>query len=229
MDRGSSFGRAARKLRDFDVVLYDRRGYARSHHLEVSDDVEVQVADAISACADRPSVLIGHSLGGVLALAAAEARPDLVSAVGSYEAPLRWKDWWPRPTLRPELEPGEVAESFMRRVAGEELWLSLPTKTRDQRRREGIALLADLAAVEKSPFDSDVIECPVLVGVGAETDSHFLRAAEELVAELPRGELHVIPGADHGAHMSQPDAFAHFVRLAASRARNGHGYSDADE
>ena len=197
--------------------MYDRRGYARSDALEVSPVLETQVADLLSVCAGRRSVLIGHSLGGVIALATAAARPSLVAAVGCYEPPLRWLEWWPRPPARPEVEASEVAESFMKRLAGEELWRALPEPTRVQRRREGRALLADLAAADAEPFAAAELSSQVLVGVGTETDEPFKRGAKELVATLPDAHLHVIPGAGHGVHMSHPDLFAAYVRAVVAR------------
>jgi len=37
---------------------------------------------------DRPR------LGGVVALAAAQRRADLVRAVGAFESPMPWLEWW---------------------------------------------------------------------------------------------------------------------------------------
>jgi pimeloyl-ACP methyl ester carboxylesterase len=216
MDRGASFGRTARRMRDADVVMYDRRGYARSHELEVSNDIAVQVADLLSVCDGRPSVVIGHSLGSVLALAAAAQEPEVVLSVGAYEAPLRWLTWWPKPSRTRVIDPGDVAESFMKRVAGDRVWRSLPEATRGQRRREGYALLADLAAIEQPPFQFGDVVRPTLVGYGSETEPHFRRGAEELAAQLPISEIRMIPGADHGPHLTHPDLFADFTRSAAA-------------
>lgn len=227
MDRGSSFGRVSRHLRDIGVVMYDRRGYARSFGLGTPASLEVQLDDLAGVIDSRPTVLIGHSLGGALALAAASAWPELIRSVGCYEPPLRWADWWPRPTV--ESAPEDVAEAFMKRVIGEETWLSLPSGTRQQRRREGRALLADLAAIESKPYDPLRVTVPVLLGVGSESARRFRRSVEELLAELADARLHVIEGAGHGAHMSHPDLFAEFVRMSAALASPPPGYSELDD
>jgi pimeloyl-ACP methyl ester carboxylesterase len=39
-----------------------------------------------------------------------------------------------------------------------------------------------------------------------------------LAAQVPRGELIVIEGASHGAHLSHPGEFAELVRRAAALA-----------
>ena len=48
MDRAASFRRAVRKLPDHDVVLFDRRGYARSREAGSSPDIAAQVADLLA-------------------------------------------------------------------------------------------------------------------------------------------------------------------------------------
>ena len=71
--------------------------------------------------------MFGHSYGGNVALALADRHPDLVQAVGVYETPLSWLDWWPGSTagadaLATSGDPAEAAERFMRRLVGDERW-----------------------------------------------------------------------------------------------------------
>ena len=54
----------------------------------------------------RPAVVFGHSFGGDIALAAAERHPQLVRAVGTYEAPMSWEPWWPDGHRRRRRGPG---------------------------------------------------------------------------------------------------------------------------
>src|SRR5687767_6620707 len=80
------------------------------------------------------SVVVGHSSGGVVALAAAERRPDLVAAVGAFESPMSWMPWWPKQSaggtaMQAASDPGDAVERFMRRMVGDERWESLPPKT----------------------------------------------------------------------------------------------------
>ena len=92
MDRSTSFGRVARHLDDLEVVRYDRRGYGRS--IEVGPgDLDDDVADLLTVLDGRPSVVFGHSIGGVVAVVAAARRPDLVRSVLAYEAPAPWAPW----------------------------------------------------------------------------------------------------------------------------------------
>ncbi len=73
--------------------------------------------------------------GGNVALALADRHPELVRAVGVYESPLSWLDWWPGTTagadaLATRGDPAEAAERFMRRLIGDERWHRLPESTR---------------------------------------------------------------------------------------------------
>ena len=52
------------------------------------------------------------------------------------------------------------------------------------------------------------VRCPTLVVAGDESPRHFRRLARLLAAELPNGELAVLPGASHIVHEDAPEAFA---------------------
>lgn len=226
MDRAAAFRKAVRRLTDLDVVLYDRRGYARSLDSGISSDVDALVADLLAVIDDRPTVVVGHSLGGLITLAAAQRAPELITAVGVFEAPLGWRPWWPRTSAggvaraTAEAEgPEAAAEQFMRRLIGDDRWESLPSGTRRQRRAEGRALLADLAAMRSGPpFDPAVLTVPAVVGYGSITSERHRRAAVELADDLPNAQLVTIEGASHNAHDSHPAEFGDFVRQVVEQA-----------
>ncbi|MCU1455276.1 MAG: alpha/beta hydrolase fold protein [Acidimicrobiales bacterium] len=246
MDRAASFGRVARRLRDVALVRYDRRGYARSAEL-VPGSLDEQVEDllAVAAANDggQGTVVVGHSLGGVIAVAAAARRPDLIRSVAAFEAPMPWASWWPSDSAggaaiasaggmatrstaaadreRPRADvAGDAAERFMRRMIGASRWERLPAGIRAQRRAEGSALLADLRSIRGATpaYDVAALVVPVLAGYGDASSERHRRAATELARAAADGELWVIEGASHGAHLSHPQAFADFVRRALERA-----------
>ncbi len=218
MDRGAAFLRVTRLLPTTSWTVYDRRGYGRSISgtaATISDHVD----DLVDIVGERPCVLVGHSLGGTIALAAAERRPDRVRAVVAFESPLSWLDWWPRrgPAGGPleEDEPAVAVDRFMRRVAGEEVWAGLPEATRARRLEEGVALVAELTSVRQAPaYDGATLPVPVVVGVGSTADDTRQRAARVLADTLPLGELHVVPDVPHGVHTSHPERFAALVERA---------------
>jgi pimeloyl-ACP methyl ester carboxylesterase len=235
MDRSGGMLRVSRALQARCRVLrYDRRGYARSLPAGPPTSFAQQVDDLVGLLDGRPAVLAGHSFGGVVCLAAAERHPDLVRSVLAYEAPRSWAPWWPGATASPAFgplasltgadsapDPGDLAEAFLRRMIGDATWERLPASMRAQRRSEGATLLAETRSVRPPnppPFDDAAITVPVVAAHGSETRPHHVRATELLARTAPRGELRVIEGAGHGAHLTHPQQFADLVGSALGRA-----------
>lgn len=222
MDRGAAFAELGRRLPEHPVVRYDRRGYARSAALAPAPDIESSVTDLARVGDGRRCVVVGHSMGGIIALALADRRPDLVSAVVVLEAPMPWEPWCPSPMGSAALDPTpsaeDAAEAFLRRMLGDTRWERLPTGTRQRRRAEGAALLADLVAARAGrPFDPAALDVPVIVGMGADTDDHHQRACAELAASVTDAERVTVPGARHDLHVSHPGAVADMVHRASAR------------
>jgi pimeloyl-ACP methyl ester carboxylesterase len=117
-------------------------------------------------------------------------------------------------------EPDLAAVAFLERVIGPDRWARLPERIKEQRRREGAALLSDLAIARTDlPFHFDDVLCAVSVCSGANTDHRFAQSARDLANELTYADRHTIPDAQHGAHLSQPEAFAQWVQAVVDRAR----------
>jgi pimeloyl-ACP methyl ester carboxylesterase len=218
MHRIATFGLVTLHLDGLHVVRYDRRGYGRSAAAGVGS-LDDHVADLLAVLDGRAATVFGHSIGGVIALVAAQREPGLVRSVLAYEAPAPWTSWWPHASTPPPDDPGDEAEAFMRRAIGDHFWSRLPARTRADRRAEGEALRADIASLQGgAPFDAGRIEVPVLSAAGSETTWWHQRATRELAEAAPAGEHAVIAGAEHGAHLTHPTATAHLVRRAVDRA-----------
>ena len=219
LDRSSSFARVQRHLSGCTVVRYDRRGYGRSLDAGIAGTFQRQVDDLASIVAGRQVALLGHSFGGVIALALAARDPALVTGVAVYEPPTPWSPSWPASSaggfaLTSE-DPAEAAERFMRRMIGDARWAKLPPSTKAARRAEGPALVDELRAVRAepgAPFDPSEIEVPVVVGHGSESSERHVTTAVELAASLPHGRSVVVEGAGHGVHLTHPDRLAALVR-----------------
>ena len=226
LDRSSAFARVQRHLADVRVLRYDRRGYGRSTELGPAGSFEQQVDDLAAVVGDRPAVAVGHSLGGVIALALAQRTPELVRAVVAYESPMAWEPWWPAGTagstaMAAEGAEGEAAERFMRRMVGDERWGRLPERTRSARRAEGPALVAELRSIRdrtRPPYVPEALAVPVLAAHGTKSSPHHQRTAVELSARAPKGELAVVDGAGHGVHLTHPEALAALARRALARS-----------
>ena len=232
LDRGTSFARVVRRLPDLHVITYDRRGYHRSRQAsepgaeEGGSAFERHVEDLLAIVDGRKTVLIGHSFGADIVLGAAVAAPPLVKAVGLYEPPTPWFDWWPRRRrLDPSDDAGAQAEAFFRRVVSDEAWERLPERAKQERRADGPALVSELAdlRVRGAPFGPGDVSIPVVLGRGERSVDRHRRAIEELSIHLEGATIFEIEGASHGAHLSHPDAFAQFVRLVAKRSADAEG------
>jgi pimeloyl-ACP methyl ester carboxylesterase len=238
MDRSNGMLRTRRILQSrYRIVRYDRRGYGRSRAAAPAADLARQVDDLAEVLDGRPAVVVGHSFGGILALALAQRRPELSRAVVAYEAPMMWAEWWTGTSRRfrqsapveapaaapeePDEGPAEAAEWFMRRRLGDDLWFKLPRAMRDDRRAEGPAMLADLRSVQPPappPYVAEKVAVPVVAAHGEQARDRHRQATEYLATYAPDGELWVAPGADHGIHLSHPQAFADLVIRGVERA-----------
>jgi pimeloyl-ACP methyl ester carboxylesterase len=117
---------------------------------------------------------------------------------------------------------GDVAERFMRRMIGDERWETLPQRTREQRRAEGPALVAELRSIRPpapAPYDPAQLAVPVLAAHGSDSRPHHQQTARVLAATAPLGELVVVEGASHGVHLTHPASVADLVRQGLERAR----------
>jgi pimeloyl-ACP methyl ester carboxylesterase len=220
LDRGSSFARVVRRLGDLHVVTYDRRGYERSRSARPRAGGVADHADDLLEIVDGgPAVVVGHSYGGDVALAAAVRDPKTVRAVVAYEPPLPWMAWWPTRGV-PAADPAVFAETFFKRMVGGDTWDRLPESTRAARRADGPALAAELNAIRQggTPFQVEDLVVPAVFGRGERSADRHRRGPEELARQAPGSELVEIAGAAHGAHLTHPDAFAALVRRAVQRA-----------
>lgn len=254
MDRSSGMAGVVRRLEDLRVATYDRRGYGRSRAVEGPRDIDAHVADVLAVLDGRRGVVFGHSLGGDIALAAAQRHPEQVRAVGAFEPPMPWESWWPAGTagaaafaLRaagaaPEVDwasdgaavraAQDAAESFMRRMIGDRRWERLPAATRADRRAEGATLVAELGDVQsRAPFDPAKLAVPVLIACGEHARPQHRRAMAVLAERfesVPDAvfELVEVEGVGHGVHFDDPAALANVVRRVVAMTGDGTLTSD---
>lgn len=225
MDRSSSFGRVARSLPGFRVVRYDRRGYGRSQPMGPPTGIPQQIDDLLEVVGETRAIVVGHSYGGTIALAAAVRDPWRVAGVVAYESPMPWAPWWPETSAGAAAvasagDPEDAAEEFMRRMVGDTRWVRLPPSTRSARRSEGPTLVAEMEHMRppRPPaYDPADVTVPVVAGHGTEGAPHHAKAAEALAAGAPDAELVVVEGAGHGVHLTHPQELAAMARRVAER------------
>jgi pimeloyl-ACP methyl ester carboxylesterase len=210
------------------VFAMDRRGrgasgdgpaYAAERELE---DI-VAVAEAIG-----PIAVVGHSLGGRLALAAGSRTAAIREVVAYESAPLAGDAPEGRDTerlldeLRADLARGDLdglLARFMTEAVGmppDELAAFRANPIWPARASTAPTIVRELDAAAHDPvigFESlAAAAVPVLQLVGGDSSAWFREGAAELDRRLADGRLEVIEGARHGAHHSHPDAFLAAVR-----------------
>jgi pimeloyl-ACP methyl ester carboxylesterase len=214
-----------RRLEDVRVVAYDRRGYQDSRGPEPPVGIEGHVEDLLGILQElggRP-VVVGHSLGAVVAMGAALVEPDRVSALGAFEPPLRWIPVEGRQSRQGSFigsdDPDRAVESFFRGRVGDAAWDRLEPAAKADRLADGPALMTELASLNgPALFDVTKLEVPIVFGNGGATEQFHKENVAWLASHVPRAQRIEVPDAGHGVHLTHPDAFAGFVRAAMALA-----------
>jgi pimeloyl-ACP methyl ester carboxylesterase len=209
------------------VVLWDYRGHGLSsapadpgaYSMErVVDDLG-RVLDW--AAPGRPAVLGGHSFGGLASLHFTLRHPDRVSGLLLIDSGPGFKNpkaqaGWARATERTAafIESRGMAD-FVLKAAVTTVGLrpELPAARAAAaaiaaQDPSGLAHFARRVAAIAPPVIDELpsIDVAALVIVG-EKDEAYLRAAEVMVAKLPRAERLTIPGAGHIVNIEAAEAF----------------------
>jgi pimeloyl-ACP methyl ester carboxylesterase len=224
-DRSRSFASIVRRLGDLPVTVYDRRGYGESLSVGADGDrFDTHADDLIAILDGTPSVVVGHSAGGTIAMLTATRAPELFLALGVWEPPMAQWEWWPADARRQAMEWGRAedaeaaGEQFNRLILGDARWEQLPDHTRRRLQLEAKAFRADMASQDNLLFELDQLVVPRLLGCGTRQSVEF-DGVHQRTAEMAGCDLLVIEGAAHGAHISRPDAWALFVRATVDLGR----------
>jgi pimeloyl-ACP methyl ester carboxylesterase len=188
------------------VVRIDQRGHGESGAPPGPCTREDLARDAIAvldALAIPRAIVVGHSVGGIVAMATALAAPERVAGLVLIGTASRCSErtaaWYERIALAAEQRGGE---GLVRAIYGE-------TSTR--RVRGDAAAIAHVARMLTSLYHDPLtprlaaIACPVLLLVG-EHDRMSPKASETIRDALPpgRAELSVTPGCGHWLQLDVP-------------------------
>ena len=168
MDRNTSFARVAEALAPSPIVRYDRRGYGRSRAAGTGL-LAAHVDDLVARPRRPPGGRGGPQLRRARRARGGGRGTAPRAAVGTYEVPIPWVDWWPfRAAILAE-DPAGAAEGFLRRHIGDDRWERLPLRWREERRAEGAAFAHENEGLDPPdpPFDLATLVMPVVVGRGA--------------------------------------------------------------
>jgi pimeloyl-ACP methyl ester carboxylesterase len=211
------------------VIAYDRRSFGGSQQPPVSDlNRHVRDAAALLETLDAaPATVVGWSMGGVIALALAIARPELVSALVLIEPPLHAKRH-PSPRMMAGIvrakvlerrgRPEEGAEAFSRWAtrerSGGSTFEKAPPEIRELVLSNSEAILAELDGGTGEEITREAlaeIACPVVCLLGTNSDQAYEGAAKRLARRLPSVQLVTIEGAGHVMPLDAPGAIVDAV------------------
>jgi esterase len=207
------------------VIVYDRRGSSRSERPEpYVTSVDEQAADAIGileGLGAGPTVLIGRSYGGAVALGAALRRPDLVRALVLLEPGdvtldgqlAAWEEQLARAVEEAaSTDPAAAAEAMIRSVLGDEAWETLPPEWQAMFTSNSPAVLAEVRGkrLEVSRRDLARLGMPTLLVVGEASSPAFAQLARTLADAIPASRVVDVAGG-HIVDPAEP-AVLDFVR-----------------
>lgn len=223
MDRAASFGRVMRRLPDHDCLALDRRGYGGSVDAGIAPTLSRHVDDLVTVIDEATAGdvrVVGHSLGGRLALELATRGHPRVLDVVAFEPPAPDLDGSRERIGAGAIErgldegPAAAAEHFYRLMVGEQTWSRLSERNRAARRAEGPALLAELVDLRDGPstWQPGDVRVPVVLAVGTLSAASLVAGAHALHERITGSTLVQVGGAGHGAHLTHPDEFSRLAR-----------------
>jgi pimeloyl-ACP methyl ester carboxylesterase len=221
--------------RSGSVIDYDRRSFGSSRHAPLAD-LSQHASDAAALLVELragPTVVVGWSIGGIVALELAARRPELVAGLVLIEPPLHAKRH-PRPKMLRAILAGTILERLRRPEAAAHRFLRWALSRTDGpsdlerlepaiRRRlmdNAAAIARELAAgtgEHLRPATLAGIQAPAIVLVGDRSDGVFRSAARRVAAAIPHAELITVERSGHLMQLDRPDA----VVSAVERLRTG--------
>jgi pimeloyl-ACP methyl ester carboxylesterase len=232
---------------EFQVIAYDHRGHGQSSPATKDTATIEQLGDDLGELIERavPTgrvVVVGHSMGGMAALAMAERRPRLfrqrvagmvfvsTATTGFAETSLAWPKALGKLVRELERAFGPLVRAVRQRIepaktAGLRWWLF-----GDEPRPEDVALTAEMVwahwpetvalfrpAVDRYDREAALTvagERPVVAMVGDE-DRLCPESNAQVLAKAVGGQAVVVPDAGHMLPLERPEVIAENVTLLA--------------
>jgi pimeloyl-ACP methyl ester carboxylesterase len=205
------------------VVAYDHRGHGDSGHAAdpssyTFDQLAADLAAFIAVRGMAPVDLLGHSMGGVVALMHTLRHPQTVRSLVLVDTAAAPAGNLPMDVLAPLIAMGR--EQGMQAVAQVVADFAVSTRAgggADENviRDRAVAKFSGLDVEAMAAFARELVSypsmadqlgriaCPVAVIVG-ENDEGLRDAAEVMAARIPAARLVVIPGAGHSPQEDRP-------------------------
>lgn len=196
------------------VWILDLPGYHRGQDLPAGfewtlDSAAASVAATLESLGADGVHLVGHSMGGSVALTLAAAWPEKVASialVGMVPAP---PNAGFRNLIRQQVEQGYFDAATIRKCM--EAWYGELSAEDSERLGRGfdapfpvLAASAKAAMTGVEPSVPGRVHAPLLVIAGTGDRVRPIGQMESFVAEAPGRRLRAIPNADHSVHWEQP-------------------------
>lgn len=180
----------------FQVYLLDRRGHGRTPDVDgpvtlemLADDVSAFITDVVGG----PAHVVGYSSGGVVALAAAVRRPDLIRRLVLISTTHTKEGWLhlPDPDSAGDM-PAELVDRY--------------AEVSPDGRDHYPIMVAKFAAIEADApvLRPSAVAGPALV-MAADDDLVHLSHVVEMYQAIPAGQLAIVPAASHLLLFEKPD------------------------
>jgi pimeloyl-ACP methyl ester carboxylesterase len=220
------------------VVAYDRRGHSRSPGPPAADyarDAE-DAAMLLHGVGAAPAVVLGWSVGGLIALELAIAHPELVRALVLVEPPLHAKR-----SFNPPLVAMVARAQLLRRLHGERAaarafldwayrtrsrtggFTTFPAAVQRANLANAAAIMADLDAGTGEELTAQrlaAVRCPVTCVVTSNTQWRMAARTLRIPRLIAHARVERIEGAGHASFRDQPKRFAHVVLQAVSASEH---------
>lgn len=223
----------ARNVLAPDLPGHGRSGGAPLASIQAMADWLVALLAKVGAGETAPCILVGHSMGSLIALEAAARLPGraghlvmLGTALPMPVAPALLdaaRDDVPKAmTLINRWAHSPAAGRGGNRGGAHGIWLP-GLNLRIMERQPAGALLKDLQACNDysdGPATAAALQCPLTLVAGTADRMTSVKAARKLAAELPDARLVAIAGAGHALMAEAPDACAAAICTALEAALN---------
>jgi 3-oxoadipate enol-lactonase len=212
------------------LIRYDLRGQGLSEAPAAPyalDDHADDLAALMDARAAKHALLVGLSVGGMVAMALASKRPDLARALVLCDTAHRigTREMW-------DARISAVRQGGMTAIADQvlERWFAAPFRARRPADVAGYRNMLTRTPVEgyagtcASVRDADLTQAasglalPVLCLVGAEDQATPPELVRSLAGLLPAASFAIIPDAGHLPCVEQPDIMARHILAFAREA-----------
>ena len=221
---------------EFRVICPDLPGFGSSALPDDNislDSVAGNLADWLSSLGIARCVLIGHSLGGYIALELARCRPEMLAGFGLFNSSA-FADSFEKKENRNKLIDfiaREGVEPFIRTFVPSLFFPARADEHRDiieRQQREGNStsartVMAYAAAMRDRPDGMDVLRAhagKALLIAGEHDQNVPFEKSGEMAELLPPGRAHILPDTAHMAMFEQPLRSLQIVRAFAAEIRD---------